>query len=83
MDLKCKDPGGLVCRDLGAYTVVYFSLFSLGSLIAISLQIGFPIEENFSSYSVITFPAHMTGSWCRSKVWAVMVQPASGIASRE
>ena len=61
MDLKCKDPGGLVCRDLGAYTVVYFSLFSLGSLIAISLQIGFPIEENFSSYSVITFPAHMTG----------------------
>ena len=22
MDLKCKDPGGLVCRDLGAYTVV-------------------------------------------------------------
>ena len=32
MDLKCKDPGGLVCRDLGAYTVVYFSLFSLGSL---------------------------------------------------
>lgn len=28
----------------------------------INLQIGFPIEENFSSYSVIIFPSFKTGS---------------------
>ena len=28
----------------------------------IYLQIGLPMEENFSSYSVMTFPAFKTGS---------------------
>ena len=32
---------------------------------AIILQIGFPLEENFSSYSVITLPMPMV-LWCRS-----------------
>lgn len=49
---------------------------------ATSLQMGFPSAENFVSYSVMTFPSAM-GLWCRSRVDAVISQPACGIASRE
>ena len=34
----------------------------------IILQIGLPLEENFSSYSVMMLPSLKTGSLCRSKV---------------
>ena len=30
------------------------------------LQIGLPMEENFSSYSVMTLPSISAGSLCRS-----------------
>ena len=51
--------------------------------IAISLKIGFPFAENFSSYSVMILPWFMLSSWCRSRVTAVSVQPASGMDRRE
>ena len=50
---------------------------------AISLQIGFPLEENFSSYSVMTLPSFKTASWCRSLVEASNFHPASGTSSKE
>ena len=50
---------------------------------AINLQIGFPLEENFSSYSVMTFPSFKIGSWCKSLVEASNFQPASGTSSNE
>ena len=52
-------------------------------LIAISLLIGFPFEENFSSYSVIIFSLFSSLLWCRSYVKAWSVHPASFTCSRE
>ena len=47
------------------------------------LQIGLPMEENFSSYSVMTLPSFKTASWCRSLVEASNFHPASGTSSKE
>lgn len=62
--------------------LVYCLSYAGISLAATSLQIGFPIEENFSSYSVITFPSFI-GLWWRSKVWDLISHPAWGMDSRE
>ena len=42
-------------RLIVSYVLFYFCFI-------ISLQIGFPMEENFSSYSVMTFPLLISGS---------------------
>ena len=39
------------------FYALFFSIFHFCPLEITILQIGFPIEENFSSYSVITFPS--------------------------
>lgn len=55
----------------------YMPQFSFGFVFiiyfrrAISLQIGLPCEENFSSYSVITFPSTKSASLCKSYVTVV------------
>ena len=49
---------------------------------ATSLQIGFPSEQNFISYSVMTFPSAIA-LLCRSKVNSSTLQPDSGIDSSE
>ena len=49
---------------------------------ATSLQIGFPSEQNFISYSVMTFPSAIA-LLCRSKVNSSTLHPASGIDSSE
>ena len=45
------------------------------------LQIGFPIEENFSSYSVIILPSFKIGSLCKSYVMTLAFQPAGSNCS--
>ena len=60
-----------------------FYLLRSGYRETISLQIGFPIEENFCSYSVMTFPRFNVSSWCRSQVKASRCQPAGSTCSRE
>lgn len=54
---------GIACALTAVPLSLYFSLvYELGNVyasflrFAINLQIGFPIEENFSSYSVIILP---------------------------
>lgn len=63
------------CKTIGIGRFFYLD--------AINLQIGFPLKENFSSYSVMTFPSLKTGSWCKSLVEASNFQPASGTSSNE
>ena len=61
---RVRTPGGAL-RSIGFIaqamgSVLFFVYFYLD---AISLQIGFPLEENFSSYSVMTLPSFKTASW--------------------
>jgi len=58
------------------YRICYFSRC------ATNRQIGLPMEENFSSYSVIILPSTYS-LWWRSKVWLSKIQPASLTCSKE
>ena len=60
-----------MCYELFQKTVCY-ELFQKNECIMncylkiMYLQIGLPMEENFSSYSVMTLPSISAGSLCRS-----------------
>ena len=63
--------------------IIMYAFFFQSFLLAISLLIGFPFRENFSSYSVMIFPAFISSWWCRSYVYFSRYQPASFTCSSE
>ena len=58
----------LLCVDIpaGVILILNGNRLNILYLVAINLQIGFPLLENFSSYSVIIFPKFNIGSSCKS-----------------
>jgi len=62
-----------------AACITFTSVGRFFYLDAISLQIGFPLEENFSSYSVMTLPSFKTASWCRSYQWFYAIDTGHSI----
>ena len=57
---EAKSPWYLMSFSFYFILIIFYVRFYFCFII--SLQIGFPMEENFSSYSVMTFPLLISGS---------------------